>query len=224
MYEKFSDRARKVRQLANQDAQRRNHEYVGTEHILMALVKEGSGVASVILKNLDIDFCKVRLEIERLVQEGPPMITLEKLPQTPRAKKVFEYAIEESKNLKHNYVGTEHILLGLLREKEGIAAQILNGLGANLENVHEGIIRILGEAKPHDDKKDHPEFGSKGCLTEQTSTSHYIPGSFGAGLWTTDKLIGEIKESGKQVDVHRLLKKIKPLLQQILDAMEEEGL
>jgi hypothetical protein len=119
MYERFTDRARKVMQLANQEAQRFNHEYIGTEHILLGLVKEGSGVAANVLKNLDVDLRKIRLEVEKLVQSGPEMVTMGKLPQTPRAKKVIEYSMEEARNLNHNYVGTEHILLGLLREQEG---------------------------------------------------------------------------------------------------------
>ena len=112
MYERFTDRARKVMQLANQEAQRFNHEYIGTEHILLGLIKEGSGVAANVLKNLDVDLRKIRLEVEKLVQSGPDMVTMGKLPQTPRAKKVIEYSMEEARNLNHNYVGTEHILLG----------------------------------------------------------------------------------------------------------------
>jgi ATP-dependent Clp protease ATP-binding subunit ClpC len=144
MYERFTDRARKVMQLANQEAQRFNHEYIGTEHILLGLVKEGSGVAANVLKNLDIDLRKIRLEVEKIVQSGPDMVTLGKLPQTPRAKKVIEYSIEEARNLNHNYVGTEHLLLGLLREQEGVAAQVLMNLGLKLEDVREEVLNLLG--------------------------------------------------------------------------------
>ncbi len=144
MYERFTDRARKVMQLANQEAQRFNHEYIGTEHILLGLVKEGSGVAANVLKNLDVDLRKIRLEVEKLVQSGPDMVTMGKLPQTPRAKKVIEYAIEEARNLSHNYVGTEHLLLGLLREDEGVAAQVLRNLGLKLEDVREEVLNLLG--------------------------------------------------------------------------------
>src|SRR6478736_1488654 len=133
MFERFTDRARKVMALANQEAQRFNHEYIGTEHILLGLVKEGSGVGANVLKNLDVDLRKVRLEVEKLVKSGPDMVTMGKLPQTPRAKKVIEYAIEEARNLNHNYVGTEHLLLGLLREHDGVAAEVLNLLGASSE-------------------------------------------------------------------------------------------
>ena len=144
MFERFTDRARKVMALANQEAQRFNHEYIGTEHILLGLVKEGSGVGANVLKNLDVDLRKVRLEVEKLVKSGPDMVTMGKLPQTPRAKKVIEYAIEEARHLNHNYVGTEHLLLGLLREHEGVAAQVLMNLGLKLEEVREEVLNLLG--------------------------------------------------------------------------------
>src|SRR5579872_4648350 len=144
MFERFTDRARKVMALANQEAQRFNHEYIGTEHILLGLVKEGSGVGANVLKNLDVDLRKVRLEVEKLVKSGPDMVTMGKLPQTPRAKKVIEYAIEEARNLNHNYVGTEHLLLGLLREHDGVAAQVLMNLSLKLEEVREEVLNLLG--------------------------------------------------------------------------------
>jgi hypothetical protein len=152
MYERFTDRARKVMQLANQEAQRFNHEYIGTEHILLGLVKEGSGVAANVLKNLDIDLRKIRLEVEKIVQHGPgggePFKG--RLPQTPRAQKVIEYAISEARGLNHNYVGTEHLLLGLLREEEGVAAQVLMNLGLKLEDVREEVLNLLGHNLPND--------------------------------------------------------------------------
>ena len=150
MYERFTDRARKVMQLANQEAQRFNHEYIGTEHILLGLVKEGSGVAANVLKNLDIDLRKIRLEVEKIVQTGPggEQVVMGKLPHTPRAKKVIEYSIEEARNLNHNYVGTEHLLLGLLREQEGVAAQVLMNLGLKLEDVREEVLNLLGHNMP----------------------------------------------------------------------------
>ncbi len=162
MYERFTDRARKVMQLANQEAQRFNHEYIGTEHILLGLIKEGSGVAANVLKNLDVDLRKIRLEVEKLVQSGPDMVTMGKLPQTPRAKKVIEYSMEEARNLNHNYVGTEHILLGLLREQEGVAAQVLMNLGLKLEEVREEVLNLLGHGM---EAGDVPERSSGGPST-----------------------------------------------------------
>ncbi len=144
MFERFTDRARKVMALANQEAQRFNHEYIGTEHILLGLVKEGSGVGANVLKNLQVDLRKVRLEVEKLVKSGPETVTMGKLPQTPRAKRVIEYAIEEARQLNHNYVGTEHLLLGLLREQDGVAAQVLMNLGLKLDDVREEVLNLLG--------------------------------------------------------------------------------
>src|SRR5579864_603260 len=144
MFERFTDRARKVMALANKEGQRFNHEYIGTEHILLGLVKEGSGVGANVLKNLDVDLRKIRNEVEKIVQAGPDMVTMGKLPQTPRAKKVIEYAIEEARNLNHNYVGTEHLLLGLLREHDGVAAQVLMNLSLKLEEVREEVLNLLG--------------------------------------------------------------------------------
>jgi len=149
--------------LANQEAQRFNHEYIGTEHILLGLVKEGSGVGANVLKNLGVDLHKVRMGVEKLVKPGPDMVTMGKLPQTPRAKKVIEYSIEEARNLSHNYVGTEHILLGLLREHEGVAAQVLMNLGLKLEEVREEVLNLLGagvdaeEIAPAGAPGEHPQ-------------------------------------------------------------------
>jgi ATP-dependent Clp protease ATP-binding subunit ClpC len=146
MYERFTDRARKVMQLANQEAQRFNHEYIGTEHILLGLIKEGSGVAANVLRNLDVDIRTIRLEVERIVQHGPrdDAYVMGTLPKTPRSKKAIEFAIEEAKGLKHNYVGTEHLLLGLLREEQGVAAQVLINLGMRLGDVREEVLNLLG--------------------------------------------------------------------------------
>src|ERR1700759_4223468 len=162
MFERFTDRARKVMALANQEAQRFNHEYIGTEHILLGLVKEGSGVGANVLKNLDVDLRKVRLEVEKLVKSGPDMVTMGKLPQTPRAKKVIEYAIEEARNLNHNYVGTEHLLLGLLREHDGVAAQVLMNLNLKLEEVREEVLNLLGAGAESEENSNAGAGGPQG--------------------------------------------------------------
>src|SRR6476659_3589066 len=167
MYERFTDRARKVMQLANQEAQRFNHEYIGTEHILLGLTKEGSGVAANVLKNLDIDLRKIRLEVEKIVQHGPggEQVVMGRLPHTPRAKKVIEYSVEEARNLNHNYVGTEHLLLGLLREQEGVAAQVLMNLGLKLEDVREEVLNLLGHNMP--ESSEGPNEGGNGGTRER---------------------------------------------------------
>ncbi len=179
MYERFTDRARKVMQLANQEAQRFNHEYIGTEHILLGLVKEGSGVAANVLKNLDVDLRKIRLEVEKLVQSGPDMVTMGKLPHTPRAKKAIEYAIEEARNLGHHYVGTEPLLLGLLREQEGVAAQVLMNLGLRLEEVRAEVLNLLGHGTT-----DPDESGERSSEQSSRSRSSKTPAldSFGRDL------------------------------------------
>ncbi|MCE7975248.1 MAG: ATP-dependent Clp protease ATP-binding subunit [Leptolyngbya sp. PLA1] len=159
MFERFTDRARKVMALANQEAQRLNHEYIGTEHVLLGLVKEGSGVGANVLRNLDVDLRRVRLEVEKLVKAGSEMVTLGRLPQTPRAKKVIEYAIEEARNLNHNYVGTEHLLLGLLREHDGVAAQVLINLGLKLEDVREEVLNLLGASSSGEQREPGPGAG-----------------------------------------------------------------
>ena len=159
MFDKFTDRARKVMALAREEAKRFNHEYIGTEHILLGLVKEGSGVAANVLQNLDIDLKKIRMEIEKIVQTGPDLVSVGQLPFTPRVKKVLEYAIEEARAMGHNYIGTEHQLLGLLREQEGVAAQVLLNLGVKLEDVREEVVELLGAESSQNVKEKEEKRG-----------------------------------------------------------------
>ena len=158
MFDRFTDRAKKVMNLARQEAQRFNHEYLGTEHVLLGLVQEGSGVAANVLKNMGIDLNKIRMEVEKIVKTGPSMVTMGQLPFTPRAKKVLELSMEEAGNLGHNYIGTEHLLLGLIKENEGIAAQVLLNLGIKLEDVREEVLDFLG-ADTTEDEDDEASIG-----------------------------------------------------------------
>ncbi|MFT5285119.1 MAG: ATP-dependent Clp protease ATP-binding subunit ClpC [Planctomycetota bacterium] len=153
MFDRFTDRAKKVMNLARQEAQRFNHEYLGTEHVLLGLVQEGSGVAANVLKNMGVDLTKIRAEVEKLVKTGPSMVTMGQLPFTPRAKKVLELSMEEAQNLGHNYIGTEHLLLGLIKENEGIASRVLTNLSVKLEDVREEVLEFLG-ADPGEDEDD----------------------------------------------------------------------
>jgi hypothetical protein len=153
MYERFTDRARKVMQLANQEAQRFNHEYIATEHVLLGLLKGGGGVAAKVLIALDLDLFQLRSEVEKIIRSGPDHIFWGKLPATPVVKKTIEHAIEEAKNLNHKYVGTEHLLLGLLRERDGVAAQVLMNLGLKLEDVRAEVLKLLGSALPAAEEK-----------------------------------------------------------------------
>jgi len=146
MYEPFSHRARKVMQLANQEAMSLNHGYIGTEHILMGLIKEGSGTGVETLKRLGVNLLKLRGDIRRVVQRGAAIVDVNtKLAQTPRGKQVIEYAMEECRTLKHHCVGTEHLLLGLLRETNGVAAHVLMDQDLRLEEVRAVIVKLLGE-------------------------------------------------------------------------------
>ena len=220
MYERFTDRARKVMQLANQEAQRFNHEYIGTEHVLLGLVKEGSGVAANVLKRLDVDLRKIRLEVEKIVQSGPDMVTMGKLPQTPRAKKVIEYAMEEARNLNHNYVGTEHLLLGLLREQEGVAAQVLMNLGLKLEDVREEVLNLLGHGVEGGEQTERTSGGGGGGGQGQKQGKSKTPAldSFGRDLTELarqgklDPVIGRENEIERVIQILIRRQKNNPVL------------
>src|SRR5579872_6700772 len=145
MFEKFTERARKVMSLARQEAQRLNSEFIGTEHILLGIIQEGGGVAAKVLKNLNVDLKRIRQEIEKLITPSTsPTVTLGQLPFSPRAKRVIELAGEAASQLGHDVIGTEHLLLGLLKENEGIAAQVLTNLGLKLDEVRDMVLEVLG--------------------------------------------------------------------------------
>jgi len=148
VFERFTNRCRKVMALANHESQRFNHEYIGAEHILLGLLKEGTGVGFNVLKNLSDDPIAVRRMVESLIKHGDEEVSMGKLPQTPRAKKVIEFAIEESRSLGHRYVGTEHMLLGLLLEGEGIAAIALTQFGIKVEGARTEVRRLLESGEP----------------------------------------------------------------------------
>ena len=180
MFDRFTDRAKKVMNLARQEAQRFNHEYLGTEHILLGLVQEGSGVAANVLKNMSIDLTKIRAEVEKIVKTGPSMVTMGQLPFTPRAKKVLELSMEEASNLGHNYIGTEHLLLGLIKENEGIAAQVLMNLGVKLEDVRDEVLEVLG-ANSEESEEEEESGESQGGGSERGSGGSGGGGGGGGG-------------------------------------------
>jgi len=146
MFNRFTERARKVILLAKEEAKRFNHDYIGTEHILLGLIKEGEGVAATILKNMDLSLDKLRIEIEKLVKAGPSTMVSGDIPFTPKAKKVIELAMEEARAMGHNYIGTEHLLLGLVREGEGIASRVLLNMNLDLDKVRKAITGLLGSS------------------------------------------------------------------------------
>jgi ATP-dependent Clp protease ATP-binding subunit ClpA len=144
MYDRLTDRARKVIQLANVEAQRYGGLYIGSDHILLALLNEDTGIAATVLRNLNVDPDRIRREVEKLMQSGAD-VGVNKTPQIPKAKRVIDFAIEEARCLNHSYVGTEHMVLGLLREEEGLAAQVLISLGLSATRVRDEIVQLLGQ-------------------------------------------------------------------------------
>jgi ATP-dependent Clp protease ATP-binding subunit ClpC len=148
MFNRFTERARKVIILAKEEAKRFNHDYIGTEHILLGLVREGEGVAAMVLEKMGVSLENIRIEIEKLVQPGPATQIIGDLPFTPRAKKALELAAEEARSLGHNYIGTEHLLLGLIREEEGVASQVLLNLNLDLSTVRNKVMEVLGSELP----------------------------------------------------------------------------
>ncbi len=165
MFDRFTERARKVILLAKEESKRFNHDYIGTEHILLGLIKEGEGVAAAVLQNLGLNLDMIRLETEKLVQPGPSTVTSGDIPFTPKAKKVIELAMDEARNLGHNYIGTEHLLLGLIRENEGVASQVLLNLGLDLNKVRKEIMELLGTTSASYDSTQQPGPGTSKAKT-----------------------------------------------------------
>lgn len=160
MFERFTERARKVVYLAQQEAARLGHNVVGTEHLLLGLVAEGQGIAAKALESLNIDLVKIRQEIEKIIGTGETN-PFSEIPFTPRAKRVLELAIDEGRQMGHNYVGTEHVLLGLIREGEGVAAQVLKNLGADLDKVRKQVIGLLGGTNMYSNQPGNPRCSNK---------------------------------------------------------------
>ncbi len=148
MFNRFTERARKVIVLAKEEARRFNHDYIGTEHLLLGLIREGEGVAAAVLQKMGLSLESIRLEVEKLVQPGPATQIQGDVPFTPRSKKALELSAEEARALGHNYIGTEHLLLGLIREGEGVASQVLLNSGLDLNRVRNEIMELLGSATP----------------------------------------------------------------------------
>ena len=144
MFERFTEKAIKVIMLAQEEARRLGHNFVGTEQILLGLIGEGTGVAAKVLKSMGVNLKDARIEVEKIIGRGSGFVAVE-IPFTPRAKRVLELSLEEARQLGHNYIGTEHLLLGLIREGEGVAARVLENLGVDLSKVRTQVIRMLGE-------------------------------------------------------------------------------
>jgi hypothetical protein len=165
MFERFTDRARRVVDLAQEEARMLNHNYIGTEHILLGLIHEGEGVAARTLESLGISLDAVRQQVEEIIGQGQ-QAPYAQIPFTPRAKKVLELSLREALQLGHNYIGTEHILLGLIREGDGVAAQVLVKLGADLNRVRQQVIQLL-----HGSQRKEPGSGRRGAQEGTPATA-----------------------------------------------------
>ena len=160
MHDRFTERVRKVIYLAREEAARLQHDYIGTEHLLLGVIREGEGIAATVLNNLGLDLDRIRQEIENMVSASGGTMTIGEIPFTPRAKRVLELAVEEARSLGHNYVGTEHLLLGLIREGEGVAAKVLSELGVDRKRVREETLKLLGgtpSAGATTEREERPE-------------------------------------------------------------------
>ena len=168
MFERFTDRARRIVVLAQEEARMLNHDYIGTEHLLLGLIHEGEGVAAKALVSLGISLEAVRQQVEETVGHGQPQQSKSgHIPFTPRAKKVLELSLRESQRLNHNYIGTEHILLGLIREGEGVGARVLMALGADVDRVRHAVIELLHgrQSEKHGTRAGRrlPDFNRRHC-------------------------------------------------------------
>ncbi len=212
MYDRFTEKAKKIISYAKQEAQRLGHEYIGTEHLLLGILREGTGIAYTILERLGADPKDVRLEVEKKVRDARDVVMRGKqFPFAPRAKKAIEYAVEEGKRMGQNYVGTEHLLMGLLCEGNGIAAQVLHQLDIELEDVQEELMDLLGP------EPDEEEYERQSARAESRSKTPALD-SFGqdltemAGNGALDPVIGRSGEIERVIQVLCRRKKNNPVL------------
>ncbi|MBF5002178.1 NDP-hexose 4-ketoreductase, partial [Nocardia sp. BSTN01] len=212
MFERFTDRARRVVVLAQEEARMLNHNYIGTEHILLGLIHEGEGVAAKSLESLGISLEGVRSQVEEIIGQGQQAPSGH-IPFTPRAKKVLELSLREALQLGHNYIGTEHILLGLIREGEGVAAQVLVKLGADLNRVRQQVIQLLSG---YQGGKEAVESGARG--ESGTPSTSLVLDQFGRNLTQAalegklDPVIGRSKEIERVMQVLSRRTKNNPVL------------
>src|ERR1700749_3290930 len=212
MFERFTDRARRVVVLAQEEARMLSHNYIGTEHILLGLIHEGEGVAAKAVESLGISLDAVRQQVEEIIGQGQQAPSGH-IPFTPRAKKVLELSLREALQLGHNYIGTEHILLGLIREGEGVAAQVLVKLGADLNKVRQQVIQLLSGYQG----KEAVAVGGNG-RGEGTPSSSLVLDQFGRNLTQSaregklDPVIGREKEIERVMQVLSRRTKNNPVL------------
>jgi len=210
MDNRFTERVRKVLSLARDEAGRLHHDYIGTEHVLLGLIREGEGVAAAVLKHLNVDLESLRLKVEEAVEMGGSTLTIGDLPYTTQAKKVLELSIDEARSLNHSYVGTEHIILGLLREETGIAAQVLSREGLSLDMARQEIIRLLGGDLPSSTEEEESTFKKR---SKTPALDHFCRDLTTLALdGKLDPTIGRDKEIERVIEVLSRRKKNNPVL------------
>jgi ATP-dependent Clp protease ATP-binding subunit ClpC len=218
MSNRFTERAQRVILIAQEEAKRLNHDYVGTEHILLGLIALGEGVAAQVLANLGVDLRRVRSEIEKIVGTGDNVMLLGEIPFTPRAKKVLEYAVEEAQHMGHSYVGTEHLLLGLIREEEGVAARVLENLGLRLDVVREEVLNLLGEGQSQQQGGGKEQASSGSGSPSRTKSKTPTLDEFGRDLTAMaregklDPVIGRDDEIERMIQILARRTKNNPVL------------
>ena len=210
-FDKFTERARRVLTLAQEEAQRFNHNYIGTEHLLLGLVREGDGVAAKVLANLGVELQKVRSAVEFIIGRGDRAV-LGEIGLTPRAKKVIELAVDEARRLNHHYIGTEHLLLGLVREGEGIAAGVLESLGVNLERVRAETTRILSQSMPQQSQQAGAGTGGRQQTRTPTVDQLGMDLTAAARANKLDPVIGRHKEIERVIQILSRRTKNNPVL------------
>ena len=205
MFERFTEKAIKVIMLAQEEARRLGHNFVGTEQILLGLIGEGTGVAAKVLKSMGVNLKDARIEVEKIIGRGSGFVAVE-IPFTPRAKRVLELSLEEARQLGHNYIGTEHLLLGLIREGEGVAARVLENLGVDLSKVRTQVIRMLGETA------EVSSGGSQGRTKTPTLDEFGSNLTQMAGEGKLDPVVGRQKEIERVIQILGRRTKNNPVL------------
>jgi ATP-dependent Clp protease ATP-binding subunit ClpC len=222
MFERFTDRARRVVVLAQEEARMLEHNYIGTEHVLLGLIHEGEGVAAKALRALDVDLDTLRREVEALVGRGQQPMPGQHIPFTPQAKKVLELALRESVQLGHDYIGTEHLLLGLVREGEGPAAQVLQQRGIELNMVRQEVIRLLHGHQAGEGRRRRrvawARPGVEGTTLEEISHQLRV---LGARLAAIEEKLG-IEESPERQRLHRIDAEVARVRRQKESAIDEQ--
>lgn len=214
MFERFTEKAIKVIMLAQEEARRLGHNFVGTEQVLLGLIGEGTGIAAKTLKSMGVNLKDARIEVEKIIGRGSGFVAVE-IPFTPRAKRVLELSWDEARQLGHNYIGTEHLLLGLIREGEGVAARVLENLGVDLNKVRSNVVKMLGDSKP---QTSGAGVGSSSSSSQASKVKTPSLDEFGTDLTQAaseqrlDPVVGREKEIERVIQILARRTKNNPVL------------